>query len=844
MADYSDANFKNKSKQWLPELLLRYPNLGQPCFAKVTQGQNLKLDVTFAGRKDNLNPLTLLKGKLFLQPLDDTRQIFQDGLIKNVSHMGNLPSALKQRLIPVSAKVVLASYKSQWVWFRNRVPYTRTLKASDIQYPYAYPVQLEIAASDLSQVSTPQLFNLIHDFPKLDWYNTNFHAVYLHKKDMASFKFVHVTDPHFAWRNDEIADVIEKSLPGTKKKYINWNQYGRDLFSYANMKHAFGELDFMVLTGDIVDYVHDNNKTRTNHKVRPMDNFEFFRELVIANPSHPDIEIGSELSVPSFIVLGNHDYRLNEYPLVAKGTAAGKTWDIDQFGGFGLEKKEAIAYEGKVTTFGKEDALKFVEYCEDPPPSYRALINPDADFALPLNQSNLVFMDTRRDTGLVTGLGDYLFPSESQQDFMSGSPDSVGFSKQQAAFFKKEMNKTKAQLIACFHAPMVNIREGTPHYLCRETRRDQLNQLSKKGEFLHYLLHSHAHIDRLTDVPLDTDGKLLKAVHSVMTQQQKATLLESIRFFNLDAAGKHKLLEYMVQSILNNKQKKDLESSLNKKEFNGALVHGPLDWKVKTRLTDQQAAVRFDQLVFLTLSQSQKAQLLDYIIQTQFALLNYGFDIVRDILFHGAKANVDLKPNQFANLISYLVNNNQWNKYFDGDWSFSPTKYFKTGKRDPYLGRGAVDNEFDTILKATMDGVNNDKRIVFFTGHTHDSIEYIAKIVNSKFQYFHDYYLDNTIQGKSHKSFWLNHENYPDKTSPNYPDPLSKSSSPLAWWKKHSPLFVQTQGLKDGQAILVKVQNDVITETERITFKKAKSLPPAVKKVPCNPYFILGMSAP
>jgi hypothetical protein len=119
-------------------------------------------------------------------------------------------------------------------------------------------------------------------------------------------------------------------------------------------------------------------------------------------------------------------------------------------------------------------------------------------------------------------------------------------------------------------------------------------------------------------------------------------------------------------------------------------------------------------------------------------------------------------------------------------WSFGNTSYFKKGKREPDLGRGVPDERFteffSVIAQKAKGGAN---AVLVLSGHTHHSVEYYANWMDDKIAFWHDYYLDGTVEGESQSQYWA-------KTLNDYSTPLNKSASPKEWWQRHSPLFVQT----------------------------------------------------
>ena len=509
---------------WIPELLVRSPNLGIPCF--VGYANDISFRVLFAGTRNDLDVEGLLKGKLFLQDLDDTRKILQDKKLLEIEDMDDLPRCLWNRLIPLEIVKVENPLKSGWSWYVNGS------EPKILEFGYAYWVTLRARPrQSLTRCfKLPRLFNLIHDFPEVDWFNINFHSVYIHRKDWQSFTFFHATDTHVAWRNDTIAQLFEEKfwqkfresqdarvLEGIsefKERFVNFNENFRDFIRYANLLHRNGDLDFIVLTADIVDFVHENfeelyeRSRRPNYDLgktpnypRPIDNFEFFMELVTAWGSKEGIAVGEELEVPVFTLLGNHDYRANEYPLIHKlvienvnvfgaDVSPQRKEPIREYSIFALTEDEALEFEGGLKRFHRNVARNFVDYYEALPPSYKALINPDRDYLINLGKHRLVCLDSFHDEGVPETILEYLFRGKSGKNFVAGSPDSAGFSEEQIGFLADVMNEAKGLVFIATHAPLVNFHFA-PHHFLRESEHKRSFTELEKEELLAFILSNH-----------------------------------------------------------------------------------------------------------------------------------------------------------------------------------------------------------------------------------------------------------------------------------------------------------------------------------------------------------------
>jgi 3',5'-cyclic AMP phosphodiesterase CpdA len=524
--------------------ILRRPNLGQPCLVRTSSdGQGVTFDVLFGAPSSDLDLKSRLDGTLFLQKLNDTRQVLQtrftEKALENLSHQG-----------PFSADVTkyLESIWSMAAWPANirngliplkvvgvgpAIPYPKLAGLCvnpDVSYEpccFDYPVTLQIEPRYLSGLQIPQLFNFVQQLPSVSAFHLNFHAVYLHSKDWHNFSFIHATDPHIAWRNDFIQEAVRQAMkdPEAAKGFINYNDKFSRFIRFANQLHRRGKLDFIVMTGDLVDYINVERRfdDGAGHPLvanMPADNFCFFRDLLTAWQVRSNEVVGEELEVPLFTTTGNHDYRPSEYPLIGIyelrkahwefgwfafldpiGTLAGlgitsaaglDLKDCDWYKGFGLSDREAMAYEtghpDDMPHYSDEEGLRHISSLPEAPSTYRALINPDLDYAIPLGPHRIICLDSGPDIGGFTSLRDalaqYLVGNNCPEriDFMAGSPDSRGFGAEQIQFLEDQVKDAGGLAIIAFHHPLVGYVSNPPP-LFRETvhkalTNEQLAQLA------------------------------------------------------------------------------------------------------------------------------------------------------------------------------------------------------------------------------------------------------------------------------------------------------------------------------------------------------------------------------
>ncbi len=183
----------------------------------------------------------------------------------------------------------------------------------------------------------------------------NYHAIQFVENFKNGFNFIHLTDLHLAQRNDEIlGEVLKECKKGVrsrneiKESYINFNDNFRRFVHIANELADKGELAFVMITGDIVDFVghgwEDNISQSEN-------NWKIFFNIVTGQgtesnkkfqlcdgDNQPEI-FNRGLRVAIFTSTGNHDWRLHPYSLLPY--IPGKTGACEKFG---LKKEDVLSF--------------------------------------------------------------------------------------------------------------------------------------------------------------------------------------------------------------------------------------------------------------------------------------------------------------------------------------------------------------------------------------------------------------------------------------------------------------------------------------------------------------------
>jgi len=186
------------------------------------------------------------------------------------------------------------------------------------------------------------LFDLVMEDPEKKFIRINRHSVQVINTFQREFHFIHVTDLHLARRNDEILDEVLKSKAKSKRprheienSFINFNENFRKFIRLANEQAANGKLDFVVITGDIVDFVFHGWEEETDSEET---NWKTFINILTGSEKEKMRNPANEgLKIAAFTSLGNHDWRLHPYDP--------NLWELRK--PFGLKKEELKNYPYK-----------------------------------------------------------------------------------------------------------------------------------------------------------------------------------------------------------------------------------------------------------------------------------------------------------------------------------------------------------------------------------------------------------------------------------------------------------------------------------------------------------------
>ena len=319
----------------------------------------------------------------------------------------------------------------------------------------------------------------------------NYHSLVVSKQKWKDFTFVHATDLHLAERNDRIYEIIKKWTESSiresvedffekvkkklkikkkkqkqeailsnikiplRKRLINPNNQFRKFIKLMNRRVLRNELDFIVLTGDLVDYTilsRLSKKLRKLNEFRYEDsNWQIFKNTILNIPlkeKNKGVIRGEELNCPIFTTLGNHDFRPFHYDL---------TWG-EMYKKIGLNASEAIALNelfsaSPITALTKTSlALK----------GYLSEINSSIDFSIMLGNNLFIILNTGSDS------------FRNLRDLITGHPSVTGISHKQIQYLENLINNqiTKDTNTFLFlHGPPLNA----------EAKKLSINIFEKKG---------------------------------------------------------------------------------------------------------------------------------------------------------------------------------------------------------------------------------------------------------------------------------------------------------------------------------------------------------------------------
>ncbi len=295
------------------------------------------IQLIVAGRRgDSTVPLKRdFEGSLFLR-----LSYHEDGTTKNI------PLSIKNEPVEIPDWNILSDF--------NKLEDTRNIINSEFHYnvlgktTHYWKIRVGVSRENVEGYKTllrekegknlPCLYDLFYVNKSEKWERVNYHSIQFVESVEAKCNFIHVADSHIAKRNDEILDEVlkegnKRDRTEIKNGYINFNDNLREFIRKANDLADVGELDFVIINGDLVDFAFHGWEDETN---TDENNWKTFINIITgAGKEKERNNIG--LKVAAYTSTGNHDWRLHPYnPNLGKYN---KT--------FGLEKEELEHYKYK-----------------------------------------------------------------------------------------------------------------------------------------------------------------------------------------------------------------------------------------------------------------------------------------------------------------------------------------------------------------------------------------------------------------------------------------------------------------------------------------------------------------
>ncbi|MFX1328028.1 MAG: metallophosphoesterase [Promethearchaeota archaeon] len=304
----------------------------------------------------------------------------------------------------------------------------------------------------------------------------NYHSIVISKQNWKDFTFIHATDLHLAERNDRIYGIIKKWTESSikenvedflesfwkklkikkkpekkeeilsdakiplRKRLINPNNQFRRFIKLMNRKVLKNELDFIIFTGDLVDFTV---LSRLSKKLRKSNQFKYdesnwkvFKSIILnmsPDEKNKGVIRGEELNCPVITTLGNHDYRPFHYDL---------TW-AEMYKKIGLNASEAIAlnelFSASPITALTKTSLALNGYLSE--------INSFFDFSIRLGNNLFIVLNSGSDS------------FANIRDLITGHPSVTGVSIKQIKYLENLINNQINEKINTFlflHGPPLN----------------------------------------------------------------------------------------------------------------------------------------------------------------------------------------------------------------------------------------------------------------------------------------------------------------------------------------------------------------------------------------------------
>src|SRR5262245_12973805 len=388
-------------------------------------------------------------------------------------------------------------------------------------------LKFAVAPDAISRLRDRQLYDIVLQLPGGTHEVISAHAVYVTTSSWENFSFAHITDIHVTARADafqrklqRLAETGEVSSQ-TLRHFNNFNDNFSAFIRYVNRLHARGEIDFVLATGDLVDYLFEKSEEDAPRG----GNFALFKSIVLGQRASTDGRAGEELRVPLFTTLGNHDYRLHPYRLLNKvaitasdvardgifgrvGDAVGsvldflgadkvgvKVFERSEYSPYNLTKKEAVVLDGEPATDaqGAAKLLEVDESMRDRTSFYFREFSRQRSYAVDLGgRHQVVMIDTKHDSGITTDVGAVLAAKlgigrEDSKKFVAGFVNSEGLSTGDIELVKRALDVAPGLVIVGMHAPpLCHAGKEFSHFF-----RESEHTRAPRADTIHFLMRHH-----------------------------------------------------------------------------------------------------------------------------------------------------------------------------------------------------------------------------------------------------------------------------------------------------------------------------------------------------------------